>query len=338
MKHFITIQIILLTAFANGAMSQDPSFSQFFSSPLNINPSLTGNINTDWRIIANIRDQWAGAASPYVTGTISYDAKLFTKASHADDDNYVGIGGMLMYDDAMGGIVKSTYASFNLSYNIKLAQLGETKHRLGLGFGGIYGRRYIDFSNVDFEEQFTGTGFNKNLPTGENALSKMKPYLSVSSGLLYSYSSGSNNIDIGVAAFHLNQPNQTFLSDANQRLPMRKVVHANYETVLSSSIILVTNAIYQQQLEADYFSIGGGLGYFLNNEGSSLINAGLWYWSKNAVVPYIGLVHNNIQYGLSYDVTISKLSQAGRRPNTGELSVILRGKRKPSGFIPCPWN
>jgi hypothetical protein len=36
-----------------------------------------------------------------------------------------------------------------------------------VGFGAIYGDKNIDFSRVDFEEQFTGFGFNRNLPTGE---------------------------------------------------------------------------------------------------------------------------------------------------------------------------
>jgi hypothetical protein len=34
-----------------------------------------------------------------------------------------------------------------------------------------YGHRRIDFGGIDFEEQFTGYGFNTNLPTGENSLS-----------------------------------------------------------------------------------------------------------------------------------------------------------------------
>lgn len=283
-----------------------------------------------------MRDQWAGLTSPYITGTVSYDSKLFTQNSARN--NYAGIGGMMMYDDAMGGALRSTYASLNLSYNIDLSQDEEVKHRLGIGFGGIYGRKYIDFSKLDFEEQFTGSGFNKNLPTGESALSNMKPYFSMSSGLLYSYSTESHNVDVGVAAFHINRPHQTFLGDENQRLPMRKVLHANFETALNNRVVLVSNAIYQNQQEASYFSVGGALGYYLGNEENSILNAGLWYWSENAVIPYVGLVHKNIQYGLSYDLTISKLSQGGRRPNTGELSVILRGKRKPSGFIPCPWN
>lgn len=331
--------MILMSGMMRVASGQDPSFSQFFSSPLNINPALTANINADWRLIANVRDQWIGPASPYVTGTISFDSKFLKgDAPDADENNYIGIGGMLMYDDAMAGVVKSTYASLNFSYNINLFRAEETRHRLGLGFGAIYGRRHVDFTRIDFEEQFTGSGFNKNLPTGESALSSMKPYISASAGLLYSYSSETNNLDLGVATFHLNEPRQTFLGDQNQRLPMRKVAHANFETFLNNDVVMVTNAVYQFQGEASYLSVGGGLGYYLNEEDASIINAGVWYWSKNAIVPYVGLVHNNIQFGLSYDLTISKLSQATRKPNTGEISVILRGKRKPSGFIHCPWN
>src|SRR6266487_3236272 len=130
--------IILSMIMMETSYGQDPSFSQFFSSPLNINPALTANINADWRLISNFRDQWIGPASPYVTGTISYDAKIMQhKIANVseEDDNVMGLGGMLMYDKAMGGVVKSTYASFNFSYTIKLAGTGETQQRFGVGFG-----------------------------------------------------------------------------------------------------------------------------------------------------------------------------------------------------------
>ena len=42
--------IIMSLFFVKVARAQDPSFSQFFSSPLNINPALTANINADWKI------------------------------------------------------------------------------------------------------------------------------------------------------------------------------------------------------------------------------------------------------------------------------------------------
>src|SRR5829696_5054919 len=184
MKKFYLVTIVWLIM-AYHSKAQDPNFAQFFSSPLNINPALTGNINGDWRMISNFRDQWIGPASPYVTGTISYDRKILQdKMPGVPEKRTFGIGGMLMYDYAMAGVQKSSYASLNLSYAVVISE-GETKHSIGVGFGAIYGRRYIDYTRVDFEEQFNGGGFDTNLPTGEAALSNMKPYFSSSAGLTY---------------------------------------------------------------------------------------------------------------------------------------------------------
>ena len=320
--------------------AQDPSFSQFFSSPLNVNPALTANINEDWRVISNMRDQWIGPASPYATGSISFDSKILqNKIPNVSDKNVFGIGGMLMYDDVMYGVVQSTYAGINLSYNLLLAEdFYGNKHRLGIGFGENYGRRFVDFSKLNFQEQFTGTGFNTNLPTGEAALINMKPYFSSNIGMLYTYKTEKSNLDIGGAVYHLNKPKQTFLADPNQFLPMRDVVHVNYERFLSETLVLNSNAIYQYQGGASYFSVGGALGFYLEDDGSTILNLGLWYWSKNAVIPYVGMVYNNFQFGLSYDATISKLNQAAVKPTTWELSLIIRGTHKPPGVIPCPWK
>jgi hypothetical protein len=49
MKKVILFIVLLIVMRAMNA--QDPSFSQFFSSPLNVNPALTARINSDWRAI-----------------------------------------------------------------------------------------------------------------------------------------------------------------------------------------------------------------------------------------------------------------------------------------------
>lgn len=332
--------VIVLLMVAGTCYGQDPQFSQFFSSPLNINPALTARINSDWRLISNVRDQWIGPASPYVTGTISYDRKLFqNKIPNVDntDDNVFGIGTMMMYDHAMSGIQKSTYASLDLSYNVKFAE-GFGKHRLGLGFGTMYGRRYVDFDRLYTQEQWVGfAGFNTNLPSGE-ALSEMKPWFSVSTGLVYSFTTEKSNFDLGVAAFHVNKPKQTFLADPNQYIPMRKVAHSNFETYLKDYLVLNVNAIYQYQKEAKYYSAGAALGWLVGDKQDMLLNLGLWYWSENAVIPYAGVAYKDFQFGASFDITTSKLNQAARKPNTWELSIILRGTKNPVNIIPCPWK
>ena len=331
---------ILLPMVLISAHAQDPNFSQFFSSPLNVNPALTARINSDWRVISNFRDQWIGPASPYATGTISYDTKVLQNKipNVHEEKNILGIGGMLMYDYAMDGIMKSTYASANLSYNVVLSDAAVVQ-RLGAGFGATYGRRTVDFSRLTWEEQWIGySGFDKNLPSGEAALVNMKPFFSVSTGLVYSITSEKSNLDVGAAVFHVNTPKQTFLQDPNQRLAMRKVAHANFETFLNSSLVLNANAIYQFQDQAKYYSFGGGLGYYLPQDPDVILNAGLWYWSKNAVIPYVGFAYKDFQFGISYDVTISKLDQASIKPKTFELSLIYRGTKDSPFGIPCPWK
>lgn len=322
---------------AGSAHGQDPSYSQFFSSPLNINPALTGHINTDWRGIGNIRVQWVAPSNPYATGTASFDGKILQ--DKIPENSVFGLGGMLMYDEAMYNVLKSTYASLDAAYNIKIGEKGGDS-RLGMGVGLTYGDKRIDFSQLTFQQQFIGTGFDTNLPTGETALTNIKPYLSVSAGLIYSFSTQYTNLDIGAAAYHLNKPKQTVVDDPNQYLAPRYVIHANYENYLTDKIILFANGIYQTQAKASYFSVGGGGGYLLSNEGEEdfIINGGLWYWSNNAIVPYLGMVYRNLQLGLSYDITISKLSQAGQRPQTFELSIILRADGRPDGAIPSPWK
>ncbi len=319
--------------------AQDPSFSQFFSSPLNVNPALTGNVNGDWRLISNLRNQWMGQASPYTTGTISFDTKVFQRKvlNVPENDNTFAIGGMLMYDRAMGGTVKSTYASINTAYSITVANNDVARHKVTAGFGTTYGKRAIEYDKLDFEEQFTGSGFNTNLPTGETALSNMKAFYSANAGITYCIQKENSNFDIGIAAFHVNKPKQTFLEDAKQTLAIRNVVHANYEKYLNERLVLNTNAIYQFQSKAEYLSVGGSLGYIVPGEDKVIVNGGVWLWAKTAVVPYFGFTYKDLQFGATYNISSPSSSQTFRT-NAWEFSMILRGVTKASGMIPCPWK
>ena len=361
MKKLFVVPAVI--GFAVIAHAQDPSFSQFFSSPLNINPALTANINSKLRFISNFRNQWIGPADPYTTGTISFDTKIFqnVQTNYVDEITRVGIGSMLMYDNTLSGGLKGSYASLNVTGNVRLARgngrelngykirhLSKIKmdlsaeQRLGIGLGISYGNRRIDVTKLTFEDQFTGAGFDTNLPTGETALSTMKPFLSANAGIIYTYTSINQytNFDIGVAAFHINKPKQTFLDDENQRLAPRYVAHANLETALTDIAFINANGIYQYQSGASYFSIGAALGYYLPTlDVTKIVTAGLWYWSNNAIIPYFGVTIGDFQVGLSYDVTISKLKEAPKRLHTFELSLILRGGTKAfDGVIPAPWK
>src|SRR5579862_9674280 len=100
MRKIYCAAVFIVAIFSvKSSKGQDPSFSQFFASPLNVNPALTANINSDWRMISNLRDEWIQPASPYATGTVSFDKKILQeKIPNVAKKNIFGIGGMLMND------------------------------------------------------------------------------------------------------------------------------------------------------------------------------------------------------------------------------------------------
>ena len=69
---------VTLFSFSKIALSQDIHYSQYYQTPLIINPSLTGVFNGDQRACMNYRNQWNDFA-PFTTSSISFDSKIFER-------------------------------------------------------------------------------------------------------------------------------------------------------------------------------------------------------------------------------------------------------------------
>src|SRR5258708_30944847 len=65
-----------LFLFAKTTLAQDPGFSQFFASPLTLNPALTGKFNGVVRVAGNYRNQWPSINNPFFTPTISMNPPI----------------------------------------------------------------------------------------------------------------------------------------------------------------------------------------------------------------------------------------------------------------------
>jgi hypothetical protein len=72
---FFTLVVFLLAG--TSVRAQDPGFSQFFASPLTLNPALTGKFNGVVRVAGNYRNQWPSINNAFITSTISVDAPIF---------------------------------------------------------------------------------------------------------------------------------------------------------------------------------------------------------------------------------------------------------------------
>src|SRR3954462_9045920 len=86
-------------------LAQDPHFSQFFASPLTLNPALTGKFDGNVRVAGNYRDQWPAIAKAFITSTISLDMQIMQ--SRLSEGDTWGIGVMAMTDRTANGILNS---------------------------------------------------------------------------------------------------------------------------------------------------------------------------------------------------------------------------------------
>src|SRR5687768_18571363 len=107
--------LILLTCLVKTGFSQDPNFSQFFVSPLTLNPALTGKFNGDFRVAGNYRDQWPEISKAYVTSTISFDAPILR--SRINEYDTWGVGIMAMTDKTANGILSGNFVSITTAYH-----------------------------------------------------------------------------------------------------------------------------------------------------------------------------------------------------------------------------
>lgn len=100
MKQGLFTKLILLSfilSLTYKLKAQDYKFSQFYNSPLNLNPANTGRINSLYRLVANYRLQYLPlqTPSPYNTFSASGDAGLFRDQLR---DDIWGIGAVFTYD------------------------------------------------------------------------------------------------------------------------------------------------------------------------------------------------------------------------------------------------
>lgn len=318
-----SIYIVLLVFFSLSVKGQDPHFSQYFASPLTLNPAMTGYFDGDHRASANFRQQWWSLGSPFVTTTMSFDSKLIQLKIPEKD--IFGAGLMALVDQSMGGSFNSVNISASGSYHKALDQYGE--NNIGIGFQFTYVSRQINMTGLDFASQFNGSGFDTNIPSNENFARTKSSYVDLNTGILYRYKTENTEIYLGGSLYHLIRPNTSFLKDGNFRLPMRYTVHAGSKfSVGNNGNELFLSGLYMYQAGASEKNVGIAYGIAVSENTS--VYAGSWYRIGEAILPYIGLDNKNFQMGLTYDIINSNLKKYSPKNGSFELSANLLIQRQ----------
>lgn len=312
--------------------AQDPHFSQFFASPLTLNPAFTGKFSGTWRLAANHRDQWPSIPKAYVTTSASLDFPILKSQVPEKDVFGVGISGLT--DASSNGLLKLNYGSVSMSYHKALDENGYST--IGAGFQGTYSSLSLAKDKLTFSDMLTQNGFTG--PTAEVISGSSKSYFDINAGLLYSGSTnGENNFYLGASMYHINRPKVGF-QDKNWYLSGRISAHAGGSFPVSDLLTVHASVIHQIQNKASETTLGAAIAANLSMdpEKPSAIYIGSWVRLNDAIVPYLGLEFGGLRIGVSYDFNISNLKAATQSRGGSEFSIIFI--KRPADFqgIPCP--
>lgn len=301
-NHSIIVATFLLQILlSNASMAQEPGFMQFNAMPLSISPALAGSYTSDWRVMTQARSQWLGKGMMYNTQALSADGKVKV----IDDQQYVGIGGMLISDKAMEGLFRSTYVTLNGSYHFALDDNGSG---LAAGIGIVSNNTRVDFSQLLFDQQLTSSGFDRAFSTGELALRNNASYVSSTAGLMYTFASELMYFDIGVSGYRFIKMNRSLLNDQNQFVQPRYTIHSFYSGSINDRSSLMLTGMHMMMNKQNVTYLGLGWSTLLSGEtfvGSKVLNMGVYYNTRGTLAPFLGYQFNNYELGISYDLNLS---------------------------------
>jgi len=320
--------------------AQDIHYSQFYQSPMSLNPALTGHMPAKFRINGMYRDQWPQVpvgGTTFRTYMVGFDANLLRTKNRY---NSLGVGGYIMNDESGTGKLNTTELMLSAAYHLDLQQ--NMKYYISAGLqAGVINKR-LDVEQILFGSQIDANG-EPTLPSNEifDNTSIFLPDFRF--GLTFAgFPSYNTRYKVGVGLFHLLQPSETFVGVQN-KLPLRIAAHAEGRFG-GKRFGIEPRAFFQTQARAfelvpallfDIKVIDKGslyLGGEVRLDGS--VDGGI---GADAGIAVIGLRILDWDVGLSYDFNISSLDNATNGRGGLELSLlkIFRRAYKVEPILPA---
>ena len=323
--------------------AQDQHFTQFYASPLTLNPALTGAFNGKYRASAIYRDQWRSTLDdPYVTFSSAIDVRFDVELDSRYKDAFAI--GLMFYNDDVNSIDFSTNqialsGAFHKGINFEKTQF------ISAGFQGGISQRNINYENLIFHDQFNSVDAYE-FATGEDLPENNFTFSDLSVGLNYIYApSNRTSFFAGVAMHHVLKPQVTFYNfdDGGD-----SKLYSKYSAQLSASIplsqLLSVSPRFLIASQGPHLEIntGANFRYQLNDFGSTSFHLGSWVRpvgnedssiSLDAVVLMAGIELNAVVVGFSYDLNLAHIKTV--RQSAFEISITYLGDFENDSIL-CP--
>lgn len=296
------------------AVAQDAHFSQFYSAPTFLSPSLAGSTGGT-RFISNYRNQWPGISKAYQTFALSTDL-YFSKYRS-------GLGALLVADKAGSANLNTTYLGLQYSYRVTLGEYWQFIP--GLQF--TLGQKSLDRSRLVFpDEVITG-----NPSSGNIYLTDTKAQYMDFATSLFLYSP---QFWIGAVFDHMLRPDYSFLG-STAILPLKFVNFGGVNLWKSRGSRTVepraASLCYRFEVQNGYKQLDIGAYMY-----GRVLDFGIWYrgfpvfknenlknhfLDHDAIVLMLGVTNSFYRVAYSYDMQLSALSSYGAGAH--EISIIV---------------
>jgi len=316
---------------------QDAHFSQFYATPLQVNPAMTGVFDGKFRLSNSYRNQWSSLGKGYSTLHISADAPV---AKGFLGNNFFGIG-LLVYQDKAGEAgYRNTIVEASGSYIAALDDNGD--HFFSMGFQGGLNQESIDISKSTWDDQWNGDHFDPGIPSMENIQLQQFSYLDFNAGFLYYYVPDINNsLSFGASMSHIGSPNISFFKDGKDPLHRKISTTGSADISLTKDNLAWLEPRYMVTFQGKQKEILAG-GYFkskmqfkskyTNYKKEAYFYIGGFFRMNDAAIVSARVEYNTLSLGLSYDINMSNLSTLSGGNNAFEItlaftSYVKRGQR-----------
>jgi len=340
----VLLGVSVAMVLAGSVSAQDVHFTQYFTSPLTLNPAMTGLVAEDLRFAVDYRTQWSSVSSyPYTTATASYDMAILK--GKLPEGDALGIGLLMEYDKSGSGGLTDENVGLSLAYHKALGR--EKQHHISLGAQAMYVQKSIDPANLTFEDEYNAGLGTFSYPTAEKFTGTTLSYPDFNAGIMYSGKVAEHaTAYAGYSYYHLTQPEESFLGD-NSTIHNRQTGYLGGSFDMNPNTVLYASALYQSQASATEIMLGAAVGFVLNPGHddeyvkNTIFYLGSWYRYGDAICPYVGIEWSKMRVGVSYDVNISGFTPATGGAGAYEISLTYFGKinkheRTPQYSWSCP--
>ncbi len=350
------LQLLVLTVCVLKASAQDPHFSQFYMSPLYLNPAMTGAFDGNYRLTGLFRGQWGSilrSEQVPMYRTYTFSADFRTNKGFMKGDAF-GFGASFIGDQAGESKFGYNVGGLAVAYHKSLNQ--KNTNYITLGFSSQIFNQTIDFSRLQFGNQWDGSRYNAQLNPNEVLLNNNLLYWDVNAGLLwYMKISKRANVYLGFSTFHINRPVISLTGDKQVRLNMKYTGHGGIRFPLkgrfdlqpkfivmsqgkSLELMLATDfriLFEEREPDGDNFRIGAMFRMVGGDANAPWRDKRM---VAEAVALTAGVVWHGVELGVAYDINVSELISGSKSRGGFEVGLAYIGRWKKRGpqTIYCP--